>query len=234
MALPKLNDTPKYEITVPSTGQKVRYRPYLVKEEKVLMIAFETGDQKQTLRAIVDTLNTCIQDDIDVNSLTTFDIEYLFTQIRSKSVGESATVLLVCDGCQHKNERSIEIGDIKVNTESVNKVIELTPSVSVQMKYPSYDDIQSSDLDGDELEVGFSLVATCIDAILTEDERVSAKDVSKEELGEFIESMTQDQFKRIGEFLETMPAMTHVENFACEKCGTKNEVVLKGMQDFLS
>lgn len=234
MALPKLNESVKYDITVPSTGKPVRYRPYLVKEEKVLMIAFESGDQKQTLGAIVDTLKACIDEELDVNTLTTFDIEYLFTQIRSKSVGESADVLLGCSECGHKNERKIDIGGITVNVPDGNTVIELTPAVSVQMKYPSYIDIQGTDLNGDELEVGFNLVASCIEAILTEDERVSATDVSHEDIIEFIENMTQDQFKKLGEFLEAMPAMTHTEVFNCANCGHENSVTLKGMQDFLS
>lgn len=234
MALPKLNDAPKYSITIPSTGNEVRYRPYLVKEEKVLMMAFESGDQKQTLGAIVDTLKSCIQDDVDVNRLTTFDIEYLFTQIRSKSVGETATVYLKCSNCEHKNETDINISEVQVKVGENDNVIELTPNISVEMKYPSYTDIQSSDLNGDELEVGFNLVASCIDAILTEDERISTSDVSPKEVLEFIENMTQEQFQKIGEFMESMPAMMHTEDFACEKCGTQNSVTLRGMQDFLS
>lgn len=234
MALPKLNDAPKYEITIPSTGKSVRYRPYLVKEEKVLMIAFESGDQKQTLTAIVDTLKSCIQEEIDVDSLTTFDIEYLFTQIRSKSVGESTTVLLTCSSCGHKNETDIDVSQIKVNVPQEGNIIELTPSISVEMKYPSYLDIQNADLNGNELEVGFDLVATCIGAILTEEERVSTKDVDRKEITEFIESMTQEQFRKIGEFMESIPAMTHTEEFLCVSCGEQNSVTLKGMQDFLS
>lgn len=235
MALPKLNDTPKYTIEVPSTGKQVRYRPYLVKEEKVLMMAFETGDQKQSLSAIVDTLKSCIEDNIDVNTLTTFDIEYLFTQIRSKSVGETATVLLRCTECDHKNESDIDIGSVKVNVPpNDSKIIQLTDDISLEMKYPSFSDIQSNDLSGDELNVGLALVSSCIDAILTPEERVSTKDASKAEVIEFIESMTQDQFKKVGEFLEGMPAMTHVVDFNCQSCGTENKVILKGMQDFLS
>lgn len=234
MALPKLNDAPKYSITIPSMGSEVRYRPYLVKEEKVLMMAFESGDQKQTLGAIVDTLKACIQDEIDVNQLTTFDIEYLFTQIRSKSVGETATVYLKCSNCEHKNERDIDISKVTVKMDAAESVIELTPSISVEMKYPSYTDIQSSDLNGDEIEVGFNLVASCIDAIMTEDERISTKDVTHKEVLEFIEQMTQEQFQKIGVFMESMPAMMHTEDFVCENCGTDNSVTLRGMQDFLS
>jgi DNA-directed RNA polymerase subunit M/transcription elongation factor TFIIS len=206
----------------------------LVKEEKVLMIAFESGDQKQTLVAIVDTLKSCIQEEIDVDSLTTFDIEYLFTQIRSKSVGESTTVLLSCSSCEHKNEIDIDVSQIKVDVPQDGKIIELTPSISVEMKYPSYVDIQNTDLNGNELEMGFELVATCIDAILTEEERVSTKDVAREEVVEFIENMTQEQFTKIGKFMESIPAMVHTEEFVCESCGEQNSVTLKGMQDFLS
>jgi DNA-directed RNA polymerase subunit M/transcription elongation factor TFIIS len=235
MALPKLNDVPKYELVVPSTGKTVSYRPYLVKEEKVLMIAFETGDQRQSLGAIVDTIKSCVQEEILDHELTTFDIEYMFTQIRSRSVGETATVLLSCSECNHKNERDIDVSSIKVNVpKEKNNIIELTPSISVEMKYPSYVDIKTTDFNQDELTLGFELASNCISAILTEEERIDTKDIKKEEVLEFIESMTQDQFKKVGQFLESMPALMHKDTFTCEKCGTENTVILRGMQDFLS
>lgn len=234
MALPKLNDVPKYELVIPSTGKSVNYRPYLVKEEKVLMIAFETGDQRQTLDAIVSTIKSCVQQELLDHELTSFDIEYMFTQIRSKAVGESATVLLSCSECKHQNERNIDISSIVVNVpEEKNNIIELTPSISVEMRYPSYVDIKKTDFKQDELSLGFDLAANCIAAILTEEERVDTKDVNKKEILEFIESMTQDQFKKIGKFLESMPALMHTDKFDCEKCGESNSVTLKGMQDFL-
>ena len=234
MALPKLNSDPKYKVTIPSTGKEVSFRPYLVKEEKVLMMAFESQDQKQALRAIVDTLRACIDEEIDVLSLKTFDVEYLFTQIRSKSVGEKSTVYLSCSKCESKNEQTVDISSVKVDSPEVNKVIELTPTVSVEMDYPSYDSIMSMNLSGDEIEVGFSMMINCIKSIITEEERVSANDVTKKELTEFVESMNQQQFQKISEFLKEIPAMKQDVEFTCGSCGHENTVTLKGIQDFLS
>lgn len=234
MALPRLNESPQYTLEVPSTKQKLKYRPYLVKEEKVLMIAFESGDQKQALEAIVDTLKACINEDVNIIDLTTFDIEYIFTQVRSKSVGENSTVLLTCSECKLKNEYDIDVSSIKIDMPRVENTIELTPSVSVAMKYPSYRSVINTDLEGKEMEVGFEMIINCIDAILTEDERFDSSEVSKQELREFVESMTSEQFMKISEFLQSMPALKHDAEFDCISCGTHNVVQLKGMQDFLS
>jgi Zn finger protein HypA/HybF involved in hydrogenase expression len=235
MALPKLNATPNYTVKVPSTGKKVGYRPYLVKEEKVLMIAFETGDQKQALGAVVDTLAACIQDDINVNALTTFDIEYLFTQIRSKSVGEKSTVMLPCSSCETKNEVDIDIASIEVDVpKDKSNIIELTPTVSVEMQYPSYTAVSNVDLEGNETQLGFQMLVKCIAAIHTDEERYDASEASEEELMEFIESMTTSQFQKVSAFLQDMPSLKKEVKFLCEKCGSENAQVLKGIGDFLS
>lgn len=234
MALPKLNDSPKYEVKIPSTGKTVRFRPYLVKEEKVLMMAFESGDQVAALKAIVDTIQACVVDDLDVARLATFDIEYLFTQIRSKSVGESSTLMIKCSECEKRTEYSFDVSAVKVEMPKIDNLIELTPSVSIELEYPTYQTVMNSDLNGNELEVGFIMAANCIKTILTEEEAISTSDVSKEELMEFVESMSQEQFRKIAEFLQTMPTMEHIAKFDCDWCGESNEIVLKGMQDFLS
>jgi len=234
MALPKLNSDPKYKVTVPSTGKEVSFRPYLVKEEKVLMMAFESKDQKQALRAIVDTLSACIDEEMDISALKTFDIEYLFTQIRSKSVGENSTVYLSCTECGSKNEQNVDITSVEVTKPEKDPIIELTPSISVEMDYPSYENVMNTDLEGDEIEVGFSMVVNSIKSIITEDERTDAKDVNKKELVEFVESMNQIQFQQVSDFLNQIPAMEHDVKFDCKDCGHHNEIKLKGIQDFLS
>lgn len=234
MALPRLNDTPNYQTKVPSTGETVSFRPYLVKEEKVLMIAFETGEQKEALRAIVETLKACIQEDINYQTLTTFDIEYLFTQVRSKAVGEVATIMLPCSSCESKNEVDVEIASIEVDIPEVDNIIELTPNVSVEMQYPAYTTLMDLDLGGSEAEVGFAMLANCIAAIQTEEERIDTRDVSTKELQEFIEQMTTDQFQKVSGFLQDLPQLKKVERFQCQKCGEMNEHTLKGIQDFLS
>lgn len=234
MALPKLNDSPSYTLVVPSTGQKVTYRPYLVKEEKVLMIAFESGDQKQALRAIADTLKACIVEDIVLSELATFDIEYMFTQIRSKSVGEVASIVLPCSSCEAKNEVDIDVSSIKVDVPDVEKTIVLTPSISVEMKYPSYDVVMDLDLNQNETEVGFKMIAKSIAAILTEEERIDTREVSEAEVMDFIGQMTTDQFQKVSAFLQHMPALQKEIKFQCIKCGETTEQTLKGVGDFLS
>jgi len=234
MALPKLNDTPKYSLTIPSTKEKIKFRPYLVKEEKVLMMAFESRDQRQTLNAIVDTLSACIQEEIDTSTLTTFDIEYMFTQIRSKSVGESSTINLKCSSCSKANEVTIDVSSAVVDIPDVKNIIEITPSILVEMQYPSYRNLLQTDLDGEELEVGFEMVMNCIKAIHTEEERIETSDVSREEVREFVESMTQSQFKLISDYLSDLPSLKKEVEFVCNHCGEENQVVLKGMSDFLS
>ena len=234
MALPKLNSAPSYSTKVPSTGETVTYRPYLVKEEKVLMIAFETGDQKAALGAIVDTLQACVTEDINMKELSTFDIEFLFTQVRSKSVGEVATILIPCSGCGHKNENDIVLSEIHVDIPEVSNIIELTPSISVEMKYPTYATVIGMDLEGNDTELGFEMLGQSIAAILTEDERIDTRDVSKKELMDFIEQMTTDQFKKVSEFLQDMPSLNKDVEFECEKCNHPNSTTLKGISDFLS
>jgi hypothetical protein len=235
MALPKLNSSPQYSCTIPSTKETVKYRPYLVKEEKILMIAFETGDQKAALNAIIKTLEACIEDDVNVSDLTTFDVEYLFTQIRSKSVGENAKILIPCGGCKHKNEVEIELSSIDiVYPENYETTIEITPDVSVEMQYPSYSDVLLVDFDGGEQEMGMQVLAHSVKAILTEEERIDTKDVPPDEVTEFIDSMTTDQFKKLSNFLESLPSLQKDLKFACESCGETVERTLKGISDFLS
>lgn len=234
MALPRLNDAPSYTTKVPSTGETVSFRPYLVKEEKVLMIAFETGEQKEALRAIVETLKACITEDVNFQTMTTFDIEYLFTQVRSKAVGEVATIMLPCTSCENKNEVDVQISDIEVNMPDVDKVIPLTSSVSVEMQYPAYTTLMDLNLDGSEAEVGFAMLAKCIAAIQTEEERFDTRDVSDKDLQDFIESMTTDQFQKMSGFLQNLPSLEKTQRFQCQSCGEMNEHTLRGINDFLS
>ena len=235
MALPKLNSTPQYSCVIPSTKDTVKYRPYLVKEEKILMIAFETGDQKSALTAIINTLEACIEGDIKVSDLTTFDVEYLFTQVRSRSVGENATILVPCTSCGHKNEVELELTSIEIEyPENVQTKVQITDDVAVEMKYPSYSDVLSMDFDGDQNEMGMQILCQSIDAILTEEERVSTKDVSIKEVLEFVESMTSNQFKKMSDFLESLPSLKKDIKQPCLQCGETVERTLKGISDFLS
>jgi len=229
MALPTLNDTPKYELEIPSTGKKIKFRPYLVKEEKILMMAAETRDSTEMLNAILDTIKSCIQQDVNIDSLTTFDIEYIFIKLRSKSVGELSTINLNCVHCQEANEHTINLEEIQCSKSTKNKLIDIDEKITVEMKYPSYRNI---DLNGDENEMGFNVLANSLSAVITEDERIDIEDETPENVRAFLESMTKEQFESVSSFLLEMPQVKHTIGFDCEKCGEHNTLELKGLQSF--
>ena len=234
MALPRLNDNLKYEMVIPSSGKVVTYRPYLVKEEKLLLSAFESQDQKQAMRAMVDTVVACVNENIISSELATFDVEYMFTQIRSKSVGETSNLHFKCEaeGCDIRTEVMIDLSALEVTKEDVDNVIAITDDISIELRYPTYDGFVRNFREGvSEAEFGFQMLEDCIVSIMTEDERHLASDVSKKELNEFIESMTNSQFQKVGEFLKTVPVMKKDVEFTC-KCGHENKVTLEGLQDF--
>ena len=232
MALPKLNDTPKYDVVIPSTQNKVRYRPFLVKEEKVLMMALETKDQRKALEAIVDTIEACVTDDIDAKKLTTFDVEYMFTQIRSKSVGETSKINIKCDECNSSIEVEVPIDDVKIELPKISNIVELTKDISIKMKWPAYSDMTEFDTENPSMEDNFKMIGRCIDSVQTADENLSLKDESDEEVQAFLESLTSDQFKVIGAYMEKMPKLEHTLHYECSKCKTKKERKLSGISDF--
>ena len=179
MVLPKLNTSPKYEMVIPSSKQTVRYRPYLVKEEKVLLMAFESNDSSQAMNAIIDTILVCVDENIKRETLTTFDVEYMFTQIRSKSVGETSKVNVKCEKCETLNAVTINLAEVELDTpESVNNEIQLTPEVSIELSYPSADSLISIDKEATQAEKILATIVASIDVIKTEEERVSTKDVT--------------------------------------------------------
>lgn len=234
MALPKLNDTPSYTITVPSTGQETTFRPFLVKEQKALLIAYETQDRKDMIRSVVRTIESCLEEPVS-GALTTFDVDYLFTKIRAKSVGETSEVQIACSECSHENEVVIDIDKVEVVGEMVDTVIPITDTISVKMKYPSYDDFLSNDviMNADsEMEGVLELSISCIDSVMTEEERISLKDEPREDVIEFIDSMSGKQFEKITDFISSSPVVTQSVEFECAACAHKNERTLKGMDDF--
>ena len=234
MALPQLNSTPSYRITIPSLGKKTTFRPFLVKEQKALLIAYETQDKTDMVRAITRTIHACIEEPIE-ETLTTFDVDYLFTQIRAKSVGEVVDLSIKCEECNASNDISVELDDIQMTHETQSDLIKLTDEVSLKMRYPSYDDFLSNEklLDTESMtESLMELIMICLDSVLTEEERFSIKDESKEDVVNFIDSMTSDQFERVTEFVQNMPAISKDIEFTCVSCKHENKRTLQGMDDF--
>ena len=230
MSLPSLNDKPEYTLTVPSNGKKVNYRPYLVKEEKVLLMAAESKDENEIIRAIENTVAACIDDSIDVTRLCTFDLEYMFLQLRSKSTGENSDILIKCKSCGEKNEITVPLSDVNCSTQVGSNIIELTKDISLEMKYPSYRDMNLSADNEDQF--GFEVIARCIDAVLTEEERIVIEEETTEDIEKFVESMTQEQFKKIIDFIQEMPALKYDMKFVCQSCGELNEREIRGIQSF--
>jgi len=233
MALPKLNNVPKYDVVIPSTQQSVRFRPYLVKEEKVLMLAMESQDQAQAMNAVVDTIESCVQDPIDKNKLTTFDVEYLFTRIRAKSVGETTKVGLKCSECDTANDVVIPIEAIQIEVPDVASKVSITDDITLSLRWPRYNDILDLGQFTSQTEMTFKMVARCIEAVETPEERINFRDESEAEIMEFIESLSGEQFAKIREFVEAMPTLRHELDYTCSSCGHQNRMSLEGMNDFL-
>lgn len=234
MSLPKLNDKPKYKLKIPSTGKQITFRPYLVKEEKILMMAAESNDMKAALDAVLETISACVTEKIDVGKLTTFDVEYIFTQIRAKSAGETAKIGLACEKCETVNSISIKIDEITVDVPKIEKYVEIEKGIAIELKWPSYYDVAKYDFNDQSTQTLIKMAGNCIEAICHDEERTLREDCTEEEITEFVSSMTAEQFSHISEFMMKMPKMEHTAKFTCEKCKEKNEKTLGGLQDFLS
>ena len=239
MPLPKIA-TPRYELELPSTEETITYRPFLVKEEKVLVIALESEDNKQITNAIKTVIQSCIiTKGIKVEKLPTFDIEYLFLNIRGKSVGEEIEVNIICpDDGKTQVPVTIDLDDIQVQkNEDHKKQIRIDPTIMMEMKYPSLDQFIQNNFDFSDknaMDQSFELIATCIDKIYTEDEVWAAADCSKKEIKEFVESMNSTQFKDIEKFFETMPKLSHTITVTNPNTNVESMVVLEGLSSFFA
>lgn len=238
MALPKLNDVPKYEVTVPSTGEQTFFRPYLVREEKVLLIASESGDETSISKATIDLINACVDTELKNSNITTFDIEYLFCKIRAKSVGETSKMKMMClsEECTHESDLDIRLEDVELTQhEKISNLIQLTDAVTIEMRYPSFNVtlnnkyIQEAE---SEAEIMYHTVISCIKSIMTEDERISADDENYDDLVEFVNEMTTEQFEKMKQFILNSPEVQLPINWKCEECGHENAFELKGLADF--
>ena len=237
MPLPKIA-TPTYELELPSSGQTIQYRPFLVKEEKLLVLALEGEDVKEITTAIKNVIKSCIQTKgIKVENLPTFDIEYLFLNIRGKSVGEEIEVKLLCsDDNETYVPVKIPIDEIKVvkNDEHTNK-IKLDANLMMEMKYPSLAEFIKNNFDFAQdatMDQSFDLIASCVDKIYNEEEVWESNDCTKKEMNEFLEQMNSSQFKEIETFFETMPKLSHTVKMKNPKTKVESTVVLEGLSSF--
>ena len=238
MALP-MNSTPIYNLVVPSTKKSVTYRPFLVKDQKALLVAQQSDDHRVMIDTLKEVIKSCITETIDVNKLAMFDIEYIFTQLRSKSVGETVEIVLSCDvdhgedNAKAKIQHTVDLSQINVQEkEGHTNKIELFGTVGVVMKYPNIDDVKK--LQGGDVtaEDTFKLVASSIDYIYDADQVYYSKDQTETELMDFINNLTSEQFSRIQSFFDTMPKLSHTVNYNCPVCDKAHTIHLEGMQSF--
>jgi len=237
MPLPTIS-TPTYELTLPSSDKKIKYRPFLVKEEKILILAMESEDTKQIARSIKDVITKCILSrGIKVEKLSTFDIEYLFLNIRGKSVGEHIEVMVTCpDDGKTQVPMSINIDSIKVQkNDEHDKDIKLDDTYTLRMKYPSLAEFTKTNFGSmNEMKVDdtFELIASCIDQVYSEEESWSHQECTKKELSDFIESLNSNQFKMVEKFFETMPKLSHTVKVTNPNTKVESEIKLEGLQSF--
>ena len=240
MSLPKLN-VPVYEAILPSTESVIKYRPFLVKEEKILMTAMEAGDNAAMQTAVRQIIKNCVQEKIDIESLPTFDIEYLFLRLRAKSVGEEVTIGLQPWGCPQNDgklckfttEVSVNLEEVKVEkTENHTNKIMLTDSIGIMMSYPSLEVLNQFKETATESEIGMKLMKDAISMIFTEEETHERDSFTEEELDDFIDSLTSDQFVKLREFFDTMPSLKHTAKYTCKTCGEEKETTIQGLESF--
>ena len=249
MGLPTIT-VPKYSLHLPSSGKEIKYRPFLVKEEKILLIAMESEDEKQIIEATATAIKNCIFDDIDVNTMPLFDIEYVFLWLRAKAKGEIVELKYTCPDCSNNIDIAFNVEDVnmkKVKKEA-NK-IDLTDSLGVVMNYPNMttqSKIDQLDDNESETEKTFKTIQYCIDYIYDKEETYPAKDHTEQEMTDFLESLTDDQFQKISKFFEDVPTISHKVKLECKNkikgdekkksntkvCGYKEDIVLEGLASF--
>ena len=244
MALPKI-DVPVYETKLISSGKTIKYRPFLVKEQKLFLMAAQATDEKETIAVVKQVLNNCIITDIDIESLPTFDLEYLFMQLRARSVGEVVNLKYNCNNIvkDDKDEDKVCGGLVKfdlnlleiepIRNEEHNNKIEISDKLGIVMKYPTLGMIgNTKNLQDENIEVVIDMIIKCIDYVYDADQMYYAKDSTQEELMEFLESMQQDDLEKIQKFFTTMPKISKPLDFKCGKCGYEEKIVVEGIQNF--
>ena len=237
MALPKI-DVPIYELTVPSTDEKIKYRPFLVKEEKLLLIAMESGENSDILRAVKDIVDACTFNKMKIGNMPMFDVEYIFLQIRSKAVGEVSTLRVLClDDMKTYAKVEVDLNEIEVRvTDAHTNKIELSDEMGVIMKYPTVDSFVENKIDDISPANMLDVIVTCIDKIYDKkgEEVYDAKDSTKQELIDFVEQMNTTQFADVQKFFDTMPALSHEITVKNPKTKKESKVTLTGLSDFFA
>ena len=235
MALPKI-ENPKYTCVLPLSKKTVEYRPFLVGEQKVLLVAQEADDANQQVREMIRMIDTCC-DDIKAESLSAIDLEYLFLQIRIKSVGETSEVIIACSDCKKDNTVTIDLESTEVLREGkeVSNIVKITPNISLDLQYPNYKVIQQLDANKtDDTKQVFEVVAKCINAVIDGDEIHTKDDFEDKELQSFLDTMSMDMFEKVQEFFSSAPSLVINHSYNCQECNTSNTLKLQGIANFFA
>lgn len=227
--LTQLNPTPIYECTLPSTGKKVKFRPFLVKEERALLVAQESEDVSTLLNTLSNVIKSCI---IKPPTLTVFDMEYMFLQIRAKSVGEYSQLLMTCDSCSAETIINIDIRSAVVHNADIDKRIQLSPTLSIQMKFPSLEEMAEINATNDPNRIMELAVIASMAEIYTDKEAIAVDGEDPAKMVQFIDTLTGAQFRKMEDFVKNTPTVTLSANWSCPKCNHVNEYTLKGLTDF--
>lgn len=235
MALPQVNSS-KYSTILPSTNETIEFRPYLVKEEKILMIALETKDQKQIIRAMQDVIQACVYTKIDFSKLTTFDIEWMFLQLRAKSVGEKIDLKLKCTACETVNDILFDLEKVFIDDSKKqdSNVINLSDTIGVTLKYPSVDDVSNLKQDAESMDGALEIMAKSVINIFDEDNVYDTKDEGLAEVIKFLENLNSGQFKKLSDFFAAVPMVKADIEYKCKSCSEENKIELKGIQNFFT
>ena len=235
MSLPKINQ-PIYRLTIPSTGEEIRYRPFVVKEEKILLMAMESNDQRIIIDAITQIIQNCVvSGELKVDRLASFDIEYLFINLRARSVSEIVELSSPCEDCDIPIEFSINLNDIEVPVvNKADEAINISDGIGVMMKYPTLESMSIDMSAGGPTDAAFRVIATCVDKIYDENQIHDVKEYSKEEIVDWLENLPKGGFDKLQEFFVDMPSLSHSVNITCAKCKKDKEIVMEGMSSFLS
>ena len=234
MALPKLQ-TSEYTLTLPSTQEEIKFRPFLVKEQKILMIAQESNDEQEITDAMANLIHACTFGALDVNNVPMFDVEYVFLQIRSKSSGAVVTLSVICpDDEETTVEVKINLDEIQVQrTVEHSQEIEITKDIKLNLRYPRLKDLKGLNDNFGEFEQSMIMVYECIESVISGEEIINRIDMSQDEITEFIDSFNTEQLENVMKFFETMPKLRHVIDVTNPKTKVKSEVLLEGLESFL-
>lgn len=231
MALPVI-ETPVYEVTVPSTGKKIKFRPFLVKEQKILLMALDSDDTLEINRAIKEIIDSCTFNKLNIDTLPSFDSDYIFMKIRSKSVGEEIELSIKCSECNHPNDYAMNIDDLQIiKNEKHDKRIQITSNIGIVMRYPTMEELSNLRVNYN-IETISNTVAACIDKIYDEEEVHDASASTVQERVEWLDTLNQDQYDKLESFFTTAPYLNTTIEFDCIKCKTHNKIVVEGIADF--